>query len=72
MKAEDVEKYGISAQGKAEYIKYLNGEHLSYKEHCLAQCYHCMGMYKDGKFNCGCKECPMYSLMPYSKEEPKV
>lgn len=68
---EDVKKNGISAQGKSEYITYLEGKHISYKQRCLAQCYHCMGYYKDGKYNCGCKACPLYTIMPYQKEEPK-
>ena len=66
---KDVKKNGITAQGKSEYIEYLEGKRLSYKQRCLAQCYYCMGFYKDGKKNCGCKSCPLYTIMPYAKEE---
>ena len=61
----DVEKYGKSAYGKNEYISYLNGERISYKQRCLAQCYYCMGFYADGKKSCKCKACPLYTIMPY-------
>lgn len=59
-------KSGRSARGKAEYIKFLNGEHLSFKNLCLANCYFCMNEYVDGKSDCGCTLCPLYTYMPYA------
>lgn len=67
MNYSEVEKHGISAKGKKELLKHLNGEKLSYKQAVLARCYECMGFYGDGKADCGVKKCPLYHHMPYRK-----
>ncbi|MBW2645073.1 MAG: hypothetical protein JRE23_02640 [Deltaproteobacteria bacterium] len=66
MKYEDVEKYGLTAQGKRELLKYLAGGKLTRKETMLAACYECMNGYADGKVDCGIESCPMYPYMPFS------
>jgi hypothetical protein len=35
-----------------------------------AQCHECLGHYTDGKQDCGCVRCPLYSFMPYAEKEP--
>jgi len=59
------EQYMKAADGRQQYIKYLRGERIGYKERCVAMCYWCNGYYADGKFDCGVKNCPLYTLMPY-------
>lgn len=66
-KKKDIEKYGVSAQGRKEYLKILKGEHASYKERCIAMCYECMGYYSDGRETCTDETCPLYMIMPYRK-----
>ena len=39
MKYEDVEKYGVTAQGKQELLKNYSGGRLTRKEAMLAKCY---------------------------------
>lgn len=36
----------------------------------LAQCHQCMAYYQDGKDDCGCTKCSLYTFMPYRKLEP--
>jgi len=66
-KIKDIESYGISAQGRKEYLKILKGKHASYKERCLAMCYECMGFYSDGRNSCTDETCPLYMVMPFRK-----
>jgi hypothetical protein len=71
---DSIEKFGILAQGKNEYIKYLKGGRLTQKGQILAQCYACMGYYSDGKEDCEVHVCPLYPSMPYNphKSSSKV
>lgn len=62
---EDVEKYGIRAKGRAEYIAYLNGKPITNQKRIHAKCYECMGYYSDGKDSCNDETCPLYGIMPY-------
>ncbi len=66
MKYEDIEKYGVTARGKQELLKYLNGEQLTRKEAMLSKCFECMGGYADGRVDCGVESCPLYSYMPFN------
>ena len=66
MKYEDVEKYGLTAQGKRELLKYLEGGRLTRKEAMLSKCYECCNGYADGKVDCGVESCPLYPYMPFS------
>ena len=66
MKLEDVEEYGLTAQGKRELIKYLEGGKLTRKEAMLARCFECMNGYADGRIDCQVESCPLYPYMPYS------
>lgn len=70
-KIKDIKSYGISAIGRKEYLKILNGEHASYKERCIAMCYECMGFYADGRETCTDEICPLYMIMPYRKTPPE-
>ena len=73
MKLEDVEKYGLTARGKQELLKYLEGDRLTRKEAMLAKCYECNNGYADGKTDCHVKDCPLYPFMPFAahKNRPK-
>ena len=33
-------------------------------------CHQCCGMYSDGRTDCECVRCPLYTFMPYRKAEP--
>lgn len=69
MKLEDakvlVGESSKQAKGRQEYDDYLHKKHISYKERCLAACFYCMGGYMDGKMDCKCEACPLYTVMPY-------
>jgi len=64
-KYEEVKTTWKLAQGKKEYLMYLNGEKLTHRQLNLAKCYDCMCGYDDGKKDCNCKTCPLYQFMPY-------
>lgn len=67
MKLEDVEKYGLTAQGKHELMKYLEGGRLTRKEAMLSKCFECCNGYADGRVDCQVPNCPLYQYMPYAK-----
>ena len=54
------------AQGKKEYLAFLDGKRLTMKESILANCYMCMGYYADGKIDCRIFRCALYPFMPYN------
>tara|TARA_B100000315_G_C14235404_1_gene432904 strand:- start:152 stop:364 length:213 start_codon:yes stop_codon:yes gene_type:complete len=56
---------GISAKGRAELKKHINGKRLRASEALRAKCYDCMGGYKDGKHDCEVPGCSLYPQMPY-------
>ena len=65
---DEVERYGKAGAGRAELLKHLNGESLSYKEMVISKCYDCMGYYSDGAWmDCEIPSCPLYGAMPYGK-----
>jgi len=66
-----VEKYGKYAQGKKEYIKFLNNEKVSRKDVILSKCYSCAGFYEDIERDCGITTCPLYPYHPYANERYK-
>ncbi|MDR1515432.1 MAG: hypothetical protein LBS45_07040 [Synergistaceae bacterium] len=61
-----IEKYGKQAKGRAEYIRFLNGERLGYDEAIYARCYECMAFYRDGIEDCVSAMCPLHRYMPYN------
>lgn len=63
---KQIERYGVTARGRTELIKYLNGEKITQRQAILANCYTCMGYYADGRNDCKLKQCPLYPFMPYS------
>jgi hypothetical protein len=66
-----IEKYGMMAKGKAEMIRHLYGEKLSYRQAVIAKCYDCTGWAADGKEDCCMPECALYPFMPYGKKPEK-
>jgi len=66
-----IKKNGKTAQGKNEYIDYLeNKTKLSPMKAIKANCYQCMGSYFDGRVDCEIPDCPLYPFMPYRKDKP--
>ena len=59
------------AKGKAEYLKWLKGKHISRKEAMDANCYVCMGYYSDGRGPCSVELCPCRDYMVYNPERIK-
>jgi hypothetical protein len=55
------------AQGKKEYLSFLDKKKLTLKQAVLASCFMCEGYYADGKEDCGIADCPLYQWMPYRK-----
>lgn len=53
------------AAGKREFVKWVNGERLTFKQKILAHCYDCMNYYVDGRVDCKNSRCVLYSNMPY-------
>ena len=37
-----------------------------------AQCHECMGWYQDGRRDCECVKCSLYTWMPYRQLEPNM
>lgn len=60
----DYESYPASS-GKTQYLKYLKGEELTYREAVLAKCAECCCGYVDGRYDCQIPACPLYQFMPY-------
>ncbi len=56
--------YPVSS-GKTQYMRYLNGEKLSYMQMVVAKCAECNCGYEDGRRDCGVPTCPLYQAMPY-------
>jgi hypothetical protein len=69
MKKEDVEKYGIQAQGKQELIDFLEGKELTKNQCIKAKCYECNNGYTDGRNDCVIFDCPLYGYSPYSSHK---
>jgi hypothetical protein len=68
-----IKKHGKAAQGKKEYIQYLeHGRKLPPIKAIKANCYQCMGSYFDGKFDCEIPDCPLYPFMPYREDKLKA
>lgn len=61
----EIEKHGLSAKGRREVLKHLDGGRLTMKQMIQAKCYDCMGFYADGKVDCKIPSCPLYPVMPY-------
>ena len=62
---DEIKQHGISAIGRSEYIRYLDGKRLTQQKMIRAMCYRCNCGYQDGKRDCGIEDCPLYSSMPY-------
>ncbi len=66
--AKEVQRHGLAAKGKKEYLKFIRGENLTMKQRVLANCYQCTGMYTDGKKDCEMEDnCTLHVFMPYRK-----
>lgn len=53
-----------TSSGKTQYLRFLRGEKLSYRQTLLAKCAECCGGYVDGKCDCRVVNCPAYPYMP--------
>lgn len=57
--------------GKKHYLNYMKGKRLTQREAIQAQCFQCMGFYKDGRVDCESNTCSLYQFMPYRKKGTK-
>lgn len=65
---KEVEKHGISARGKKEYLAFLQGKPLTMRQRVLANCYQCNAWYGDGRKDCEMADnCTLHVYMPYRK-----
>ena len=65
MRIVEIKVQGKKSKGKKELVDHLSGKKLNARQAILARCYDCMGMYVDGKKDCGLKGCSLYPFMPY-------
>ena len=72
MTIDDIRKYGASAKGKKELIRYFARQPLTAKGSIHGKCYECMNGYSDGKVDCEIPDCPLYPFMPYRDGEKLV
>lgn len=66
-------KSGPRIIGRKEYLKHLQNKKITRDEAIAAQCYACMGYYRDGREDCKIYTCPLYPFSPsrlYSRPEP--
>jgi hypothetical protein len=61
-------RHGVTAKGRKELKKYLEGKKITYKEAVLGKCYECNLGYSDGKYSCEIPDCPLFTFMPYRKK----
>ncbi len=54
-----------TSSGRTQYLRYLRGEKLTYREALLAKCYDCDGGHSDGRYDCEVLSCPLRMFMPY-------
>jgi len=65
MNRKEVEQAPVSV-GRTQALRYIDGERLTMAESIQADCFECMGFYKDGRVDCTCKNCPLYPYMEYN------
>lgn len=58
-----------ASAGRTQYLRYLQGEKLTYKEALLAKCYDCDGGHSDGRYDCEVLTCPLRMYMPYKDKQ---
>jgi len=59
-------KQDKTSAGRTQYLRFLNGEKLTYREAMLAKCYECDGGHSDGRYDCEVPTCSLYPYMPYN------
>lgn len=64
-KMDSVRRHGITASGRRELLKYLEGARITQRQAILAKCYDCMCYYADGRKDCEIPDCSLYPFMPY-------
>lgn len=67
-----IKRHGITAQGRNELLRHLDGKRLTQRQAIKAKCYECCGYYADGKNDCVIPDCPLYPLMPYGTARKKA
>jgi len=63
--------YPVSS-GRTQYLRFLQGEKLTYMEGVLAKCAECCCGYEDGRRDCGVPTCPLYQFMPYKGQGEEI
>ncbi len=64
-KVASINREGISAQGRTELLRHLEGKVITLRQAVKGKCYECMGYYADGKRDCQIPDCPLYPWMPF-------
>lgn len=67
---EFVKENGVSARGKGEYIKFLEGKTLTLRQAVLAHCYDCTNM-EAGRNDCEIEDCSLHAFHPYNPNKVK-
>jgi hypothetical protein len=65
VKYDEIKKLGMSAKGRMELIRHLDGKKMPASRAILAKCYDCMGYFADGKSDCEMPDCSLYPWMAY-------
>ena len=56
-----------TSSGRTQYLRYLHGQKLTYREAVLAKCAECNCGYIDGRYDCEIPGCSLYPFMPYKR-----
>lgn len=62
---KEIETCGVSARGRKELLRHLEGKPLQRGQAIQAKCYDCAAYYSDGKLDCLLPACPLHPFMPY-------
>ena len=66
-----VKKNGKRMIGKAQYLRFLRGEYLSFKDCISAQCFTCQNYGIDGIQSCDDMMCPLYPAINRIRQSTK-
>ena len=68
---KSIKRFGVTAQGRRELERYLEGQKNTRGSAIKAKCYDCCGYYDSGKVDCKVEVCPLYPFMPYRDKKSR-